>query len=148
MLKLVRSPDDKCETEYATNEKRYAVLLGATLTFDGVSKPVFARICDISEGGLKAVTAILAQPKDRVIVTLSHFGELSGQIAWSRNTGLGIQLDQKIDPYGVLTERALRAAQSAKEAAEFANLAWRNMRPVKNGIVENQNGLSFAGCDC
>ncbi len=129
MLKLVRSPDGQGEHCFATNERRYAVLLAATLTFDIECNPAFVRICNISEGGLMAVARDLQVPIGHTTVKIPHIEELSGQIVWVRNSKFGIQLDKKIDPVIVLAERAAQVARSANDAVSFVNYAWQNLRP-------------------
>jgi hypothetical protein len=119
MMKLVRSPDMPEAADYTANEKRYSVVLRAELDGDDIDAPVSVRIVNISAGGLMAVVPPGRRLDGQVTMTIRHLGRFAGRIVWARDGRIGMKFDAAIDPEKLMTDRAKRAAASARSAARF-----------------------------
>jgi PilZ domain len=124
MLELVRSPVGESENGFVTSERRYAVMLKATLIFEGHKSVVHAKICNISAKGLFAKLQSDVKQKGLVSVTIPHLGLLSGRVAWVGELRIGIQFDEEIDPLILLAERAVRVAKHSNGGAIGVNQLW------------------------
>jgi hypothetical protein len=79
-------------------ESRESIFLGAQVQYAGESAAQPARVRNISAGGMMIDTA-KPHPKGQLVtVTLKSIGEVSGKVAWSTATRIGIAFDEQIDP--------------------------------------------------
>lgn len=125
MMKLVRSPDAPEAVGFATAEKRYSVVLRAEVFTEGAAEPVWVRVINISAGGLMIVAPVDVVLSGKVALTIRHIGELTGQIAWTKDNCFGVKFDAAIDPEALMSERAKRASASADESRAFVDNAAR-----------------------
>lgn len=116
MIRLVRSPQMPNAGQFETAELRYSVVLAAMLHLDDELDPLLVRINNISSGGCMATLPRSLKLGGQIRLTIRHIGTLTGRIAWSRGTRVGIAFDEQIDPLEMLATRAERAARPAQLA--------------------------------
>jgi PilZ domain len=119
MSNLVRSPESMSGNGFNTTERRYAVVLSAKLIFENHGAPVFARICDLSEGGAMVAVSTNTKLDGNVTILIRHYREIGGRVVWARDEKVGIKFDDKIDPLELLAERAKEADRSSTITQEI-----------------------------
>ena len=77
---------------------RESIFIGACVCFEGTDQAVPVRVRNISSGGIMIDTAIARRKGSLVTAELKHIGRLTGHVAWSTATRIGIAFDTKIDP--------------------------------------------------
>jgi PilZ domain len=77
---------------------RESMFLLVTVRFEGVRDPISARVRNISVGGMMIDSAVIRQKGHRIVAELKNIGEVTGHVAWSTETRMGIAFDEEIDP--------------------------------------------------
>ncbi len=88
---------------------RDSLFLGATLRVDGLRDPVFARVRNLSPGGMMVDGNAGFQVGARVATELRGIGQVDGRITWATPGRAGIAFDTEVDP------RLARAPVAVKE---------------------------------
>jgi PilZ domain len=151
MLNLVRSPELQNGIGFDTIERRYAVVLSAKLIFENHGAPVFARICDLSEGGAMAAVSTNTKLDGNVTILIRHYREIGGRVVWARDEKVGIKFDDKIDPLALLAERAKEADRSSTITQEIVETGSgnrisfdRSSSVYQHRFVDYKSGLPLA----
>ncbi len=77
---------------------RESIFLGAQIMFGDAKAPVNSRIRNISASGMMVDTIKAFAKGVRISATIKGIGEVSGTIAWSTATRIGIHFDEAVDP--------------------------------------------------
>lgn len=95
-------PTNPGATESATAVKREknreSMFLLVTVRFEGVSDPVTARVRNLSVGGMMIDSTVVREKGHVIVAELKNIGEVTGHVAWSTDTRMGISFDHDIDP--------------------------------------------------
>jgi PilZ domain len=91
-------PNSVAFTSSVQREKaRESMFLLATIRFEGVKEPISARVRNISVGGMMIDATMVRDQGHLIVAELKNIGEVSGHVAWSTNTRMGIVFDHEID---------------------------------------------------
>lgn len=74
------------------------MFLLVSVRFEGVRDSVSARVRNISAGGMMIDSTMIREKGHPIIAELKNIGEVTGRVAWSTATRLGIAFDHEIDP--------------------------------------------------
>lgn len=90
--------------------KRDSLFLSATLTVDGLRKPVTVRVRNLSPGGMMVDGSAGFTVGARVSTELRGIGEIEGVVAWTKPGRVGITFDADVDPRHARTQILPRPA--------------------------------------
>ncbi len=89
---------DSPESAIQRGKPRNSIFLGAELCFEGDDLRHEVRVRNISAGGMMIDFAIVTPKGTLVKVDVRNLGKISGHVAWSTDTRMGIRFDRDIDP--------------------------------------------------
>jgi hypothetical protein len=97
-MDLAPHPSDSPESAIQRGKPRNSIFLGAELCFEGDDQRYDVRVRNISAGGMM-IDFSLVTPKSTIVkVDVRNLGRISGYVAWSTETRMGIRFDRDIDP--------------------------------------------------
>ncbi len=97
-MDLSSHPIDSHESAIQRGKPRNSIYLGATLYFEGEDFCHEVRVRNISAGGMMVDFTIVTAKGTNVKVDVRNLGKITGHVAWSTETRMGIRFDREIDP--------------------------------------------------
>ncbi len=98
IMSLFSHPIDPPESAIQRGKPRNSIYLGATLRFEGDELLHEVRVRNISAGGMMVDFAVITAKGTNVKVDVRNLGKITGHVAWSTETRMGIRFDREIDP--------------------------------------------------
>ncbi len=89
---------DSSEPAIQRDKPRNSIFLGATLCFEGEDLRNDVRVRNISAGGMMVDFTVVTAKGTVVQVDVRNIGRISGYVAWSTESRMGIRFDREIDP--------------------------------------------------
>lgn len=105
---------------------RVSFFLGAMLRRDG--KEVFARVRNLSAGGMMIEADIGMARGDAIETELRGIGRVKGRVAWCRGGRMGITFDERIDP-----EQARKPVTGGASTPDFVKPIITGKRSLRGG---------------
>jgi PilZ domain len=97
-MDLASHPSDSPESAIQRGKPRNSIFLGAELRFEGEDSRHEVRVRNISAGGMMIDFSVVTPKGTLVKVDVRNLGMISGHVAWSTETRMGIRFDRDIDP--------------------------------------------------
>lgn len=93
-------PSHPFETDSAVQRDapRNSIFLGAVLWLDGEEQRHDVRVRNISASGMMIDFMVQTDKDTRVKADIRNVGVVSGYVAWSTGTRMGVRFDRDIDP--------------------------------------------------
>lgn len=112
--------------------KRDSLFFFAELLPEGGTAPEKVKVRNLSDAGMMLDATLMLKRGDRVSVKLRNIGLVTGRVAWTQGSRIGIAFEQTIDARSArqaLQQGGGEAPRYARPAVAPANTGW-NVRPL------------------